>query len=131
MRQRMCRAHGTVTLILLSLALLLFPVPDRADALQNDPNPPDAPKLDAASWALVDRETGLYLAGKEPDRRLPIASTTKVMVALVALEDGADLDEEVTVSEDAASYAGGVYSAAGLFPFDTVSTCPGSRTPSW
>src|SRR5918998_289949 len=96
----MCRAHGTVTLILLSLALLLFPVPDRADALQNDPNPPDAPKLDAASWALVDRETGLYLAGKEPDRRLPIASTTKVMVALVALEDGADLDEEVTVSED-------------------------------
>ena len=117
----MCRVHGTVTLILLSLVLLLFPAPDRADAQQNDPNPPDAPKLDAASWALVDRETGLYLAGKEPDKRVPIASTTKIMVALVALEDGADLDEEVTVSEDAASYAGGVYSAAGLFPYDTVS----------
>lgn len=121
MRQRTCRAHGTVTLILLSLALLVFSTPDRADAQQNDPNPPGAPRLDAASWALVDRETGLYLAGKEPNKRLPIASTTKVMVALVALEDGADLDEEVTVSEDAASYAGGVYSAAGLFPFDTVS----------
>src|SRR5918997_987722 len=107
-------------LILLSLALLTLPSPERAVARQDNQNPPDAPKLDAASWVLVDRETGLYLAGKEPDKRLPIASTTKVMVALVALEDGANLDEEVTVSEDAASYAGGVYSAAGLFPFDTV-----------
>src|SRR5918997_1041437 len=107
-------------LILLSLALITLPSPERAVARQDNQNPPDAPKLDAASWVLVDRETGLYLAGKEPDKRLPIASTTKVMVALVALEDGANLDEEVTVSEDAASYAGGVYSAAGLFPFDTV-----------
>ena len=118
MRQRTCRAHGTVTLILLSLALLVFHDPAAA---QNDPNPPGAPKLDASSWVIIDRETGLYLAGKEPDKRLPIASTTKVMVALVALEDGAKLDEEVTVSEDAASYAGGVYSAAGLYPYDTVS----------
>src|SRR3712207_2947610 len=108
-------------LILLSLAFLAFPPPETAVAQQANQNPPDAPKIEAASWALVDRETGLYLAGKEPDKRLPIASTTKVMVALVALEDGANLDEDVTVSEDAASYAGGVYSAAGLFPFDTVS----------
>ncbi len=121
MRQRTCRTHGTVTLILLSLALLAFPAPDRADAQQNDPNPPGAPEVDASSWAIIDRETGLYLAGKEPDKRVPIASTTKVMVALVALEDGAKFDEEVTVSEDAASYAGGVYSAAGLYPYDTVS----------
>jgi D-alanyl-D-alanine carboxypeptidase (penicillin-binding protein 5/6) len=108
-------------LILLSLALLALPSPERAVAQQDDQNPPGAPKIDAASWVLVDRETGLPLAGKEPDKRLPIASTTKVMVALVALEDGANLDEEVTVSENAASYAGGVYSAAGLFPFDSVS----------
>ncbi len=121
MRQRTCRAHGTVTLILMSLVLLLLPPPDPAAAQENGPNPPGAPKLDASSWAIVDRETGLYLAGKEPDKRVPIASTTKVMVALVALEDGAKLDEEVTVSENAASYAGGVYSAAGLYPYDSVS----------
>ncbi len=122
MRQRTCRAHGTVTLILLSLALLVFPTPDRAGAQENDSaNPSGAPNLDAESWALVDRETGLYLAGKDPDRQVPIASTTKVMVALVALEDGAELDREVTVSENAASYAGGLYSAAGLYPYDSVS----------
>ena len=104
MRQRTCRAHGTVTLILLSLALLVFPTPDRAGAQENDSaNPSGAPNLDAESWAVVDRETGLYLAGKDPDRQVPIASTTKVMVALVALEDGAELDREVTVSENASA----------------------------
>ena len=122
MRQRTCRTHGTVTLILLSLALLVFPTPDRAAAQENDSaNPSGAPNIDAGSWAVVDRETGLYLAGKDPDRQVPIASTTKVMVALVALEDGAELDREVTVSENAASYAGGLYSAAGLYPYDSVS----------
>jgi D-alanyl-D-alanine carboxypeptidase len=43
------------------------------------------------------------------------------MVALVALEDGANLNEEVTVSENAASYAGSVYSNVGLYPYDSVS----------
>ncbi len=121
MRRRARRAHGITTFVLLSLALLFLSPQGPAAAQGNGPNPDGAPGLDAASWALVDRETGLYLAGKEPDKRLPIASTTKVMVALVALEDGAKLDEEVTVSENAASYAGGVYSAAGLYPYDTVS----------
>ena len=57
-------------LILLSLALLTFPSPERAVAQQDNQNPPGAPKVDAASWVLVDRETGLPLAGKEPDKRL-------------------------------------------------------------
>jgi D-alanyl-D-alanine carboxypeptidase len=121
LRRRTRRTYGTTTLILLSLALLFLSPQGPAAAQGNDLNPDGAPKIDASSWALVDRETGLYLAGKEPDKRLPIASTTKVMVALVALEGGAKLDEEVTVSENAASYAGGVYSAAGLYPYDTVS----------
>ena len=116
MRQRTRRARWTVTLILLSVALLAFSNPAAAQD-----NPAGAPKIDAESWAVVDSETGLYLAGKSADKQVPIASTTKVMVALIALEDGVRLDREVTVSENAASYAGGVYSAAGLFPFDSVS----------
>lgn len=118
----MGRARATVALFLLLLAALILALPGPAAAQENGPsNPPGAPEVDAEAWAVFDRETGTYLAGKDPDQRLPVASTTKVMVALVALEDGAELDEEVTVSEDAASYAGGVYSAAGLFPYDTVS----------
>jgi D-alanyl-D-alanine carboxypeptidase (penicillin-binding protein 5/6) len=81
--------------------------------------PPGAPKLAAGSWVLIDADTGFYLAGKDPDKRVPIASTTKIMGALVV--EGADLDEEVTVSEDAAAYATPAYSNVGLLPGDTLS----------
>jgi D-alanyl-D-alanine carboxypeptidase (penicillin-binding protein 5/6) len=39
----------------------------------------------------------------------------------VALEEGVDFDEQVIVSEDAAAYAGSVYSNIGLYPYDRVS----------
>ena len=128
MRIWMNLVRGAATLVatLVTLAFVLVLTPgsalDRAAAQETaTQSPPGAPKLDAGSWALVDAETGLYLAGKNPDERVPIASTTKVMVALVALEDGANLNEEVTVSENAASYAGSVYSNVGLYPYDRVS----------
>jgi D-alanyl-D-alanine carboxypeptidase (penicillin-binding protein 5/6) len=102
------------------ILLLLSPVssPDRAAAQEA---PPGAPKLNAGSWTLIDADTGLYLAGKNPDEQVSIASTTKIMVALVALDEGVDFDEQVIVSEDAAAYAGPVYSNIGLYPYDRVS----------
>src|SRR5215207_11317620 len=115
---------GAATSIAFLILLLLSPVssPDRAAAEEKTPEaPPGAPKLNAGSWALIDADSGLYLAGKDPDEQVPIASTTKIMVALVALDEGANLDEKVTVSEDAASYAGSIYSNVGLYPYDQVS----------
>jgi D-alanyl-D-alanine carboxypeptidase (penicillin-binding protein 5/6) len=61
------------------------------------------------------------LAGKNPDERRYVASITKIMVALVALDEGVALDEEITVSENAASYAGFTYSNIGLYPYDEIS----------
>jgi serine-type D-Ala-D-Ala carboxypeptidase (penicillin-binding protein 5/6) len=82
----------------------------------------DAPKLETKSWALIDADTGLYLAGKNPDERLPIASTTKVMVALVALEEeGVDLDEEVIVSKEAERFVGFTFSNIGLIAGERLS----------
>jgi D-alanyl-D-alanine carboxypeptidase (penicillin-binding protein 5/6) len=81
----------------------------------------DAPKLKTKSWALTDADTGLYLAGKNPDERLPIASTTKVMVALVVLEEGVDLQEEVTVSKEAERFVGFTYSNVGLIAGERLS----------
>jgi serine-type D-Ala-D-Ala carboxypeptidase (penicillin-binding protein 5/6) len=82
---------------------------------------PKLPQLDAGAWALVDAETGVYLAGKNPDERLPIASTTNVMTALVALEEGTDLDEEVTISAQAERFVGYTYSNVGLIKGEHVS----------
>ena len=119
MRARIVLVKSAATLIALSILLILVPgsTPDRA-AAQETGAPPGAPKLDAGSWTLIDADTGLYLAGKDPDKQVPIASTTKIMVALVALDEGVDMDEKVTVSEDAAAYAGSIYSNVGLYPYD-------------
>jgi D-alanyl-D-alanine carboxypeptidase (penicillin-binding protein 5/6) len=120
----MTPVKGAATSIAFLILLLLSPVssPGSAGAQEKTPEaPPGAPKLNAGSWTLIDADTGLYLAGKNPDEQVPIASTSKIMVALVALDEGVDLDEQVTVSEDAASYAGSIYSNVGLYPYDRVS----------
>jgi D-alanyl-D-alanine carboxypeptidase (penicillin-binding protein 5/6) len=43
------------------------------------------PKLDAKAWILIDPRDDSVLASKSPNKRLPIASTTKLMTALVTL----------------------------------------------
>ena len=122
MRVRMKLVKGAAASIALLLLLLPVSSPDRAAAQERTPEaPPGAPKLNAGSWALIDADSGLYLAGKNPDEQVPIASTTKIMVALVALDEGVDFREQVTVSEDAAAYAGSIYSNVGLYPYDRVS----------
>jgi serine-type D-Ala-D-Ala carboxypeptidase (penicillin-binding protein 5/6) len=78
------------------------------------------PQVAARAWALTDLRSGEYLVGENSSKKLPIASTTKIMSALIVLKR-ANLDEEVTVSEDAASYATPAYSNVGLLPGDTLS----------
>lgn len=64
----------------------------------------DAPELSlmAGAAVLMDGETGRVLFGKNEDEVLPMASTTKIMTCILALEN-ASLDDEVQVSEYAAS----------------------------
>ena len=49
----------------------------------------------------MDAATGRILFQKDADLRLPPASTTKVMTAILALESGRKLNENLTVSKDA------------------------------
>jgi len=49
----------------------------------------------------MDATTGRILFQKDADLRLPPASTTKVMTAILALESGRKLNEKLTVSKDA------------------------------
>lgn len=74
----------------------------------------EAPEIDAEAWALVSAPSGVYLAGNNPDERLAIASTTKIMAALVVLESGVDLQREVTVPTEAEEFVGFTYSNVGL-----------------
>jgi serine-type D-Ala-D-Ala carboxypeptidase (penicillin-binding protein 5/6) len=59
---------------------------------------PDA-DLTARAAILMDAATGKILYQRDPDLRLPPASTTKVITAIVALESGRKLHELLTVSK--------------------------------
>jgi serine-type D-Ala-D-Ala carboxypeptidase (penicillin-binding protein 5/6) len=72
------------------------------------------PEVAARAWVLADIRSGEYLAGEDASARLPMASTTKIMVALVTLEE-ANLEEEVTVSQEAAAFATPAYSTTSAF----------------
>ena len=128
-----------VALALLSLALLSLASggasPGLAGAQEGTPEsgpsgpPPEttpdarasgAPEIEAEAWTLVDAESGLYLAGENRDEQLPMGSVTKITTALVVLEEEVDLDEEVTISEEAESYVGTTYSNVGLISGERV-----------
>lgn len=47
----------------------------------------EPPRLEARAWALIDAKSGDVLASHAASRRLPIASTTKLMTAYVALHE--------------------------------------------
>ncbi len=58
------------------------------------------PELQSESVCLMDADTGEVLYEKNADEQRPMASITKVMTALLVLENG-DLDATVTVTADA------------------------------
>jgi len=61
------------------------------------------PDVDARAWAVVDARSGDVLASHAVSRRLPIASTTKLMTAYVALHE-LSLKKVVRARPYAASY---------------------------
>ena len=62
----------------------------------------DSLGLYAKSAVLMDADSGRVLYGKEEEKFLANASTTKIMTCILAIESGR-LDETVTVSQHAAS----------------------------
>jgi len=65
----------------------------------------DSPQITARSAILMDQLTGRILFSKNAHEQLPIASTTKIMTAILAIESGR-MEESVTVSEYASLVEG-------------------------
>jgi D-alanyl-D-alanine carboxypeptidase (penicillin-binding protein 5/6) len=64
-------------------------------------SPSGADEVRSSAAAVIDASTGRLLYAKNPDLRLPPASTTKLMTAIVVVEN-ADLNQIFTVSRHAA-----------------------------
>jgi D-alanyl-D-alanine carboxypeptidase (penicillin-binding protein 5/6) len=74
------------------------------------------PKLTAKSAILIDAKTGNVLYEKKADAKHSPASCTKIMTALLAIEN-LDTDEIVTVATEAAGVEG---SSVGLVPDEEI-----------
>lgn len=77
-------------IILLTLCMQWIFCPDSYSLEQNE--------LISKSALLMDQETGRVLFEKNGELCLPMASTTKIMTCIIALEN-ADLDLEISVSQ--------------------------------
>lgn len=63
------------------------------------------PVINAKFYALIDGDTGKILSEKKSAEKTPIASTTKIMSAIVALENY-NLDDVATISQKATYQVG-------------------------
>lgn len=68
--------------------------------LENNVNTIKQPRFYSYSTISVNANTGEIYTDKNPHVRLPIASISKLMTAMVTLDSGIDLDDKVTISED-------------------------------
>ncbi|MEU3409180.1 serine hydrolase [Streptomyces sp. NPDC006670] len=92
----MRRARGALAVALTTGALFTAAVPAHAAA---------PPALTAAGAMLVDAGTGAVLTSKAPDTKRQMASTTKIMTAVVVTsQPGLDLDRKVTVKQEYLDY---------------------------
>ncbi|HTK01331.1 MAG TPA: serine hydrolase [Bordetella sp.] len=68
------------------------------------PFAPDGSTLRSEVAYMVDENTGLPLVDKDADAVVPIASITKLMMAMVVLDSGASLAESIQVTDDDKDY---------------------------
>lgn len=77
---------------------------------------PSPPAINGSSSILIETNTGRVLYSTNPNLKLPIASTTKIMTALLALENG-NLNEKVKINRKSVGVEG---SSIYLFPDEEI-----------
>lgn len=91
-----------------TLADVRISLPDLPAMLAPQPILADSPAklaLQTRAAILVDSESGLTLFSKQPDTRVPIASTTKIMTALITRQR-LELDQTITITKEDVSIIG-------------------------
>lgn len=102
----MTRKKCLICIFATAFAMLLFAMPAMGAGIAQ------ATQIEAVGKAayLVDCATGTVMYSRNENERLPIASMVKIMTATLTLEaverGDASLDDDVTVSEEAASMGG-------------------------
>ena len=93
----------SIILIVFSLIFVLF---YGYFNVKNDLSTVDAMSSSAKSMCVIDKDSGRILYSKNPYEKLPMASTTKVVTAITALEHCDDLDEKIVVADESIGVEG-------------------------
>ena len=96
LRKRVCRCMVWI----LFFVFVFLESGRECKAMENPPE--ELQNLHALSAVLMDARSGRVLFSKEGEVMRPMASTTKILTCILALEEG-NLEEEVTVSAKAAA----------------------------
>jgi len=97
------KAVKRILTVVLTVCMILYTgIHGKAEVKNPDSQPIEPPQLLAQSAVLIDGDTGRVLFGKNENTSLPMASTTKIMTCILALENSAP-DDVVSVSDYAAS----------------------------
>ena len=106
MMKRLAGRSGIFLLLLILEITLLFTAPVIVTAENAAEDTSDSEMRPSELYAryavLMDAETGRILFSKSGDTEAPMASTTKIMTCILALENGT-LTDKVSVSSEAAS----------------------------
>jgi D-alanyl-D-alanine carboxypeptidase len=88
------------------LVIMLWPTQEQPAPVTTPARTQAAPQVHAWSAVVMDPATGVILYSKAPDKRLPMASLTKIMTASLVLERTQDLETYVTVPSEAVGQRG-------------------------
>lgn len=112
------RSAVLAAFLAVALALPATAAPLTFPARSQDGFPHDGPPfVSASSWIIYDETTDMVLASSDADISRPMASITKIMTVLLALENG-NPNDQVVISEEAAGTGG---QEIGLVAGETVS----------
>lgn len=92
--------------LLLIFALIFSAFSISSIAVEGEKSSKNELSISAKAACLIDVQSGRVLYGKNENTRLPMASTTKIMTAIVALESGFPFDTLVRVPKEAVGIEG-------------------------
>ena len=91
-----------ITLFLIITIILSTPLSTISASSQNS----SILTVSAKAACLVDSDSGKLIYGKNEGLRMPMASTTKIMTAIIAIESGVPLDTVITVPRESVGIEG-------------------------
>lgn len=87
------------------------------ESIETDSNIAQEPTINSRAYVVIDRKSNTILIGKNENQKKKMASTTKIMTALIVIEH-TNLSDTVEISKKAASTGG---SRLGLKTGDKIS----------